>query len=61
MRHCGMEARHTQVRSPHEHGKVEQRHYRLKLAIKNQRILRGSNDFESRQAYEAFLEQLLRS
>ncbi len=58
MRHCGMEARHTQVRSPHENGKVEQRHYRLKLAMKNQLILRGSNDFESRQAYEAFLKQL---
>ena len=51
MRHCGMEARHTQVRSPHENGKVEQRHYRLKLAIKNQLILRGSHGFESRQAF----------
>ena len=55
MRHCGMEARHTQARSPHENGKVEQRHYQLKLAIRNQLILRGSSDFESRQAYEASL------
>ena len=58
MRHCGMEARHTRARSPHENGKVEQRHYRLKLAIRNQLILHGSSDFESRQAYEAFLEKL---
>ena len=58
MRHCGMEARHTQVRSPHENGKVEQRHYRLKLAIRNQLMLRGGSDFESRQAYAAFLEKL---
>ena len=58
MRHCGMEARHTQARSPHENGKVEQRHYRLKLTIRNQLILRGSSDFESRQCYEAFLQKL---
>ncbi len=39
MRHCGMQARHTQARSPHENGKIEQRHYRLKLAIRNQLIV----------------------
>ena len=58
MRHCGMEARHTQARSPHENGKVEQRHYRLKLAMKQQLMLSGSRDFESREAYEAFLRKL---
>ena len=50
-----MEARHTQVRSPHENGKVEQAHYRVKKAIANQLTLRGSSDFESRRKYEAFL------
>ncbi len=58
LRHYGMDSRHTQPASPHENGKVEQRHHRLKRAIKNELILRGSNDFESRQAYEAFLEKL---
>ena len=58
MRHCGMEARHTQARSPHENGKVEQAHYRLKQAIANQLTLRGSSDFESQQKYEAFLAKL---
>ena len=58
LRHYGMDSRHTQPASPHENGKIEQRHHRLKRAIKNELILRGSNDFESRQAYEAFLEKL---
>ena len=58
LRHFGMDSRHTQPASPHENGKVEQRHHRLKRAIKNELILRGSNDFESRQAYEVFLEKL---
>ncbi len=49
LRHYGMDSRHTQPASPHENGKVEQRHHRLKRAIKNELILRGSNDFESRQ------------
>ena len=53
-----MEARHTQARSPHENGKVEQAHYRVKKAIANQLTLRGSSDFESRQKYEAFLAKL---
>ena len=56
MRHYGMEARHTQPSSPHENGKIEQRHYLLKRALKNH--LRDSRDFESRKAYARFLEKL---
>ena len=33
--HYGMEARRTQPRSPHENGKIEQRHHRLKRALEN--------------------------
>ena len=58
MRHCGMQARHTQARSPHENGKIEQSHYRLKRALRNQLLMRGSLDFESHQAYEQFLNKL---
>ena len=58
MRHCGMQPRHTQALSPHENGKIEQRHYRLERTLRNQLILRGSHDFESHQAYARFLKKM---
>ena len=57
--HYGMEVRHTQPRSPHENGKIEQRHHRFKRALENQLILRNSRDFESRQDYAQFLAALV--
>ena len=57
-RHYGMEIRHTQPRSPHENGKIEQRHHRFKRALENQLTLRGSRDFASRKDYAAFLDTL---
>ncbi len=58
MDHYGMDARRTQPRRPHENGKIEQRHHRLKRALGNQLILRGSRDFDSRGDYARFLDKL---
>jgi|GEM_PF-2120681 len=53
-----MEIRHTKPRSPHENGKIEQRHHRYKRALENQLILRGSRDFASQAEYTVFLDTL---
>lgn len=58
LKHYGLEGRRTQARSPHENGDVEQRHYRLKRALDQALMLRGSRDFDSRQDYEGFLRKI---
>jgi len=60
LRHYGLKGRKTQPNSPHENGDVEQRHFRLKNAIDQALMLRGSRDFESRQAYEGFLRSVFK-
>ena len=57
--HYGLEGRRSQPRRPNENGDVEQRHHRFKRAVDQALMLRGSRDFDSRQAYEAFLRKLL--
>jgi transposase len=57
--HYGIEARATQAASPHENGDVEQRHHRFKQAIDQALMLRGSRAFDSRKAYEGFLQDLV--
>ncbi len=54
--HYGVEGRRIQVSKPNENGDVEQRHYRLKEAVDQTLMLRGSRDFESREDYKKFLE-----
>ena len=39
---------------------MEQSHHRLKQAVHNQLALRGSRDFESREAYQQFLKKLFK-
>ena len=56
--HYDVESRKIQPRSPQENGDVEQRHYRLKKAVDQALMLRGSRDFASRADYEKFLEQM---
>lgn len=56
--HYGFVSGKIQPRSPEENGDVEQRHYRLKKAVDQALMLRGSRDFLSRQEYEQFLEEL---
>ena len=56
--HYGMEGLRIQASRPNENGDVEQRHYRLKQAVDQALMLRGSRNFDSRQSYELFLEKL---
>lgn len=56
--HYGLQGRKTNARKAHENGDVEQRHFRFQRALDQSLMLRGSRDFESRQAYEHFLKQL---
>jgi hypothetical protein len=56
--HYGFESHRIQPGCPNENGDIEQRHHRLKKAIDQALILRGSRDFSSRQEYERFLEKL---
>jgi hypothetical protein len=58
LEHYGLAAQKTRARAAHENGDVEQRHHRFKQAVDQALMLRGSRDFESRQAYEAFLAEI---
>jgi len=56
--HYGLLGHKTQAERPNENGDVEQRHYRLKKAMEQSLMLRGSCDFASRQDYTVFLGKL---
>ncbi len=43
---------------PHENGDVEQRHYRIRQALDQALMLRGSRDFSTRQEYDAFVRNV---
>jgi hypothetical protein len=58
LRHYGVAGQKTNPASGNENGDAEQRHHRLKRAVEQALILRGSRDFESRAAYERFLAEL---
>lgn len=53
--HYGLQGEKIQTGRPHENGDVEQRHHRIKEALDQSLMLRGSRDFECREAYEAFV------
>lgn len=53
--HYNIEAKKTQPASPNENGDIEQRHYRLKKAIDQQLMLRGSREFATLNEYKEFL------
>jgi hypothetical protein len=57
-KHYGVEPIKTQPASPNENGDVEQRHRRLKDAVEQALLLRGSRDFSSIGDYEKFLRKL---
>ena len=57
--HYGVEATRTNPRSSHENGVVEQRHRRLKNALDQALILRGSRDFDSEEEYRAFVRRIV--
>lgn len=58
LRHYGVEGRKIQAGKANENGDVEQRHYRFKVALDQALMLRGSRDFATSKAYQAFLHQL---
>jgi hypothetical protein len=60
LRHYGMGGRKIQAGEPHENGDVEQAHFRFKKALDQALMLRGSRDFASREAYQAFLGKLFK-
>ena len=56
--HYGIRGEAIQPGKAHENGDVEQRHHRFKVALDQALMLRGSRDFESREAYLRFLQGL---
>ena len=60
LRHYSIKGSKTQAGKGNENGDVEQRHYRIKRAVDQALMLRGSRDFKDRAAYEKFLEWTFR-
>ena len=56
IRHYAIHGQNTNPNSGNENGDIEQRHHRLKRAIEQALILRGSRDFPTRSDYERFLD-----
>jgi len=56
--HYGLRGEKIQVGQPQENGDVEQRHHRIKQALDQALMLRGSRDFGRRQEYEAFVRSV---
>ena len=56
LEHYGLQATRTNPRSSHENGVAEQAHYRLKTALAQVLIIRGSRDFPSVAGYSAFVQ-----
>lgn len=55
----GMEMEKIQPEEPNENGDAEQSHRRFKEAVEQSLLLRGHRDFESREAYQRFLKELV--
>ena len=55
----GLEMEKIQPREANENGDVEQSHRRFKEAVEQALLLRGQRDFESREAYGRFLNELV--
>lgn len=59
MEHYGLVMEKTQAGKGNENGDVESSHRHFKEAVDQALMLRGSRDFESREAYAQFLRELL--
>lgn len=59
VRHYGMTPTTNNPGRGHENGDVEQSHNRLKLAIEQRLLMRGSRDFATRDDYEAFVRDVV--
>ena len=60
MRHYGMTARTTEVGAKEQNGDVEASNGVLKRALNQALLVRGSRDFESRAAWQTFVDDLMR-
>jgi hypothetical protein len=60
MAHYGLEKERIQAGQANENGDVESSHRHFKEAVDQALMLRGSRDFESREAYATFLNEVLR-
>ena len=60
LRHYRIHGQKAQAGQANENGDVEQRHYRFKNAVDQALMLRGSRDFGSLAAYQAFLQKLFK-
>jgi hypothetical protein len=59
LRYYGVEGEKIQAGQGHENGDVEQRHHRLKRALAQELMLRGSKDFVGVADYQEFVAGLL--
>ena len=59
LEHYGLQGTRTNPRSSHENGVAEQAHHRLKTALAQALIIRGSRDFPSVAAYSAFVQAVV--
>ena len=59
LRHYRLTGQRIQAGQANENGDIEQSHHRLKRAVEQALLLRGSRDFADRGVYVAFLLQLL--
>jgi hypothetical protein len=59
VRHFGMTPRKIGIRKANQNGDVESSHNVLKRRLEQHLILRGSRDFESVEAYEAWVQEVL--
>jgi len=59
LRHYRLAGQKIQAGKANENGDVEQRHHRLKRAVEQAVLLRGSRDFASVAHYREFLERLV--
>ena len=57
--HYRLEGHKIQTGRPNENGDIEQRHHRLKRAVAQALLLRGSHEFATVDDYKAFLKILL--
>jgi hypothetical protein len=59
LEYYGLEMEKIQPEEPNENGDAEQSHRRFKEAVEQSLLLRGHRDFETREAYQRFLKELV--
>lgn len=59
LEHYGLRSTRIRPGESHENGVVEQRHFRTKQAIAEALVVRGSRDFDSLEAYAAFVRDVV--